>query len=126
MTLRNEKGHFLKRSCLLTLNKFSSIKAELVKGQDKGVEMRKRLRHRKIYLTGPFRKRIQHTLLLRLCKIFFSFIFLIIKGPPPPYFCVMRFFGVIFLRENVNLMYFVRDVVIESLVVIRYRVYFCK
>ena len=40
----------------------------------------------------------------------------------PPYFCVMRF-GVIFSRENVNLMYFVRDVMIESLVVIRYRVF---
>ena len=45
------------------------------------------------------------------------------KGAPL-YFCVMRF-GVIFLRENVNLMYFVRDVVIESLVVIRYRDYLC-
>ena len=47
-----------------------------------------------------------------------------IKCPPPPHFCVMRFWGH-FLRENVNLMYFVRVVVIESLVVIRYRVYFC-
>ena len=42
----------------------------------------------------------------------------------PPHFCVMSFWGH-FLRENVNLIYFVRDVVIESLVVIRYRVYFC-
>ena len=31
----------------------------------------------------------------------------------------------LFLHENVNLMYFVHDVVIESLVVIRYGVYFC-
>ena len=44
--------------------------------------------------------------------------------PPPPYFCTMRFWGH-FLRENENLMYFVHDVVIESLVVIRYRVYLC-
>ena len=31
--------------------------------------------------------------------------------------------GAIFFCENVNLMYFVHDVVIESLVVMRYRVY---
>ena len=36
----------------------------------------------------------------------------------------MRFWGH-FLRENVNLMYFVRDVVIERLVMIRYGVCFC-
>ena len=48
-----------------------------------------------------------------------------LAAPPPPHFCVMRFWGQFFLRENVNLMHFVRDVVIESLVVIRYRVYFC-
>ena len=36
----------------------------------------------------------------------------------PQHFCV-SVFGVIFLRENVNLMYFVCDVVIESLVVTR-------
>ena len=44
--------------------------------------------------------------------------------PPPPTFCVMHFWGY-FLHENVNLMGFVRDVVIESLVLIRYGVYFC-
>ena len=43
----------------------------------------------------------------------------------PPTFFRDAFLGSFFLRENVNLMYFVRDVVIESLVVIRYRVYFC-
>ena len=35
------------------------------------------------------------------------------------------FLGSFFLSENVNLMYFVRDVLIERLVVTRYRVYFC-
>ena len=42
----------------------------------------------------------------------------------PPHFCVMRFWGHL-LCKNVNLMYFVHDVVIESLVVIHYRVHFC-
>ena len=43
----------------------------------------------------------------------------------PSTFLRDAFLGTFFLRENVNLMYFVHDVVIESLVVIRYRVYFC-
>ena len=40
----------------------------------------------------------------------------------PPTFLRDAFLGSFFLSENVNLMYFVRDVVIESLVVIHYRV----
>ena len=48
-----------------------------------------------------------------------------ITAPPPPHIVAWCVFGVISLRENVNLMYFVSDVVIESLVVIHYGVYFC-
>ena len=42
-----------------------------------------------------------------------------------PPFLHDAFMGSFFSRENVNFTYFVRDVVVESLVVIRYRVYFC-
>ena len=42
---------------------------------------------------------------------------------PPPIFLRDAFVGLFFLRENVNLMYFARDVVIESLVVIRYSLF---
>ena len=45
--------------------------------------------------------------------------------PGPSTFLLDAFLGSLCLRENVNLMYSVRDVVIESLVVICYRVYFC-
>ena len=41
-------------------------------------------------------------------------------GGGPPTFLRDAFLGSFFLRENVNLMYFVRDVVIESLDVITF------
>ena len=48
---------------------------------------------------------------------------LFMRGKIISYVCKNAFLGVIFLRENVNLMYFVRDVVIESLVVIHYSLF---
>ena len=68
-------------------------------------------------------KRILKSRGLHLQRRWLSSIIIRITGAP--HIFVRCVFGVIFLSENVNLMYFVRDVVIESLVVIRYGVYFC-